>query len=124
MHEIESIIHTCDKAIIDEDFDALMAYYTEDAVLVVTPNQEVKGKVAIKKAFQKIADYFQNGLSVTQKGMHIIETEETALVLAKTVVMAPNRRNEVRNATYVFKKVKDKWYCCVDNSYGHDCIIN
>lgn len=36
-HELRELIKECDKAIKQEDFDTLMNYYTEDAVLVVKP---------------------------------------------------------------------------------------
>jgi ketosteroid isomerase-like protein len=44
------------NAIKNEDFDTLMAYYTDDAVLVVKPGMIAKGKDEIKKAFIAIAN--------------------------------------------------------------------
>ena len=53
--EINILIAAADKAIKEERFDDLMDFYTDDAVLVVKPGLEAKGKEAIKEAFIKIA---------------------------------------------------------------------
>lgn len=47
--QIKDIISACDLAIQNEDFDTLMNYYTEDAVLVVKPGMIARGKEEIKK---------------------------------------------------------------------------
>ena len=52
--------------------------------------------------------------------MMILETGDTALVLATTVVSAQNFPTVERKATYVFRKDRNgRWLCAVDNSYGH-----
>lgn len=122
MHPIEQIIKNCDEAIVSEDFDFLMENYTDNAVLVVQPGVNVVGKKEIRKAFERIATYFQHGLTVEQAGLHVLEAGSTALVLAKTIIKAPNQPPEERKATYVFNKVNDRWLCSVDNSYGHEIL--
>ncbi len=122
MHAIEKIIAECDRAIGAEDFDGLMKHYTEDATLVVTPGNSVIGKEEIRAAFERIAVYFKHGLKVKQSGMKILESSGTALVLAKTIIEAPNQPKEVRQATYVFLKKDEKWLCSIDNSYGHKIL--
>ena len=122
MHIIEQIILECDRAIVAEDFDALLCHYTDDAVLVVQPGMNATGKQEIRAAFQKIAVYFKHGLKVTQDGMEILQTGDTALVLAKTIIEAPNQSTEQRMATYVFTKDDDRWLCSIDNSYGHQIL--
>ncbi len=53
--------------------------------------------------------------------MKILESDDTALVLAKTIVSTPDMPPINRNATYVFKKNPGgNWLCVIDNSYGHD----
>ncbi|QJC90864.1 Ketosteroid isomerase YybH [Bacillus subtilis] len=47
--QIKDIISACDLAIQNEDFDTLMNYYTEDAVLVVKPGMIARGKKKSKK---------------------------------------------------------------------------
>lgn len=37
-HELEQVIKNADRAINNEDFDHLMEFYSEDAILVVKPN--------------------------------------------------------------------------------------
>ena len=75
--EIEELIAAADKAIKEERFDDLKEFYTEDAVLVVKPGLEVKGKEAIKEAFIKIADYFNNSVVPTQGKMLMVEAGDT-----------------------------------------------
>ncbi|WP_321495223.1 DUF4440 domain-containing protein [uncultured Desulfobacter sp.] len=122
-HPIERQIENADKAIIAEDFDTLLDIYTEEAILVVEPGRNAKGKELIRKAFEAIAVYFKNGLQVKQNGMEILESGDTALVLANTVISAPNMPVTERKATYVFNKsANGTWLCSIDNSYGHEII--
>ena len=122
-HPIEIQIEKADRAIVAEDFDALLDIYTDYAVLVVEPGRNAKGKESIRKAFEAIAIYFKNGMQVKQNGMQILESGNTALVLANTVISAPNLPVTERKATYVFNKTPDgKWLCSIDNSYGHEII--
>lgn len=125
-HEIKGVIRECDLAIKQEDFDALMDYYCEDAILVVKPGRIARGKQEIKDAFIKISQYFHNSLVPTQGEMLILEAGDTALVLSQTLLDA--EQNELgfsmdRRATYVFKKnSQGKWLCAIDNSYGTELI--
>lgn len=122
-HPVEIQIEKADKAIVDEDFDLLMSIYTDDAVLVIEPGRNATGKEAILKAFETIAVYFKNGLQVEQKGIEILESHNTALVLANTVISAPGFPATERKATYVFNKSSSGiWLCSIDNSYGHEII--
>ncbi|HJU23840.1 MAG TPA: DUF4440 domain-containing protein, partial [Casimicrobiaceae bacterium] len=74
-----------------------------------------------RRAMEAIAAHFDGTLDVRQAGMVILETGDTALVLAKTHVSADNSPPVERKATYVFKKdVRGRWLCAIDNSYGHD----
>lgn len=120
--EIEELIAAADKAIKEERFDDLKEFYTEDAVLVVKPGLEVKGKEAIKEAFIKIADYFNNSVVSTQGKMLMVEAGDTVLVLSQTLLDAENKESSEysmdRRATYVYRKIDGKWLCAIDNSYG------
>lgn len=119
---IKKLIGEADKAIKEERFDDLMQFYSEDAVLVVKPGLEAKGKKQIKEAFIKIAAYFQNSVVPTQGKMMMIETENTVLVLSQTLLDSTNKDDVEysmdRRATYVYKKVDGQWLCAIDNSYG------
>lgn len=122
-HEIIKQIEKADKAIVDEDFDTLLNIYTDNAILVIEPGRNAVGKDVIRKAFEAIAVYFKNGLQVTQKGMEVLESGNTALVLANTVISAPNMPEITRKATYVFNRDDSGvWLCSIDNSYGHEII--
>ena len=120
--EIKMLIAAADKAIKEEKFDDLMDFYTDDAVLVVRPGLEAKGKEAIKEAFIKIAAYFKNSVVPTQGKMLMIEAGDTVLVLSQTLLDADNKETSEcsmdRRATYVYRKVDGKWLCAIDNSYG------
>ena len=119
-HPLEDLIDGADAAINREDFEALMAVYAEDAILVVKPGRIAIGKAQIREAFEAIAAHFRHGVDVKQTGMKILEAGDTALVLARTVVTAPDQPPTERRATYVFRKDPGgKWLCVIDNSYGH-----
>jgi len=124
-HPVELQIEKADRAIICEDFDTLMDIYSDDAVLVVKPGVNAVGKVEIRKAMEAIAAYFNHSLDVRQAGMKILESGDTALVLAKTVVSASNMPTIERSATYVFKRdPTGSWLCAIDNSYGHELLLS
>ena len=125
LHPIEMKIAEADSAINREDFDALMEMYSDDAVLVVKPGMNAVGKVQIRKAFEAIAAHFNHNLDVKQAGIKILESEDTALVLAKTIVSTPGTPPINRNATYVYKRnAGGNWLCVIDNSYGHELFTN
>ena len=120
--EIKKLISAADKAIKEERFDDLMEFYTEDAILVVKPGLEAKGKKEIKNAFIKIAAYFNNSVVPTQGKMLMIEARDIVLVLSQTLLDA-NKKEDFeysmdRRATYVYRNVNGKWLCAIDNSYG------
>lgn len=122
-HPIALQIEKADKAIVAEDFATLMDIYSNDAILVVMPGVNAVGKDEILEAFKKIAVYFKHGLQVKQNGMKILESGNTALVLANTVVSGPNYPATERKATYVFNRSAEGiWRCSIDNSYGHEVI--
>lgn len=120
--EIQHLIDEADLAIREERFDDLMNFYTDDAVLVVRPGLEARGKEAIKAAFIKIAAYFKNSIEPTQGKMCMLEAGDTVLVLSQTLLDADNKDTSEysmdRRATYVYRKVNGQWLCAIDNSYG------
>ncbi|WP_262110953.1 YybH family protein [Aeromonas sp. Marseille-Q5825] len=122
-HPLRTLIETCDAAISRRDFDALMAFYAEDAALVVKPGMVARGIPAIRRAFTAISDHFDGQLEVTQGAMEVIEGADNALVIMETRLRYPDGEggwiNENRRATYVFRKEADRqWRCTIDNSYG------
>jgi uncharacterized protein (TIGR02246 family) len=120
-HPIALLIEKADKAINEEDFDTVVDLYADDAVLVIKPGMNAAGKAEIRRAMEAIAAHFEHALDVRQAGMVILETGDTALVLAKTLVSANNSPVIERRATYVFRKdIHDRWVCAIDNSYGHE----
>ncbi len=117
------MIAAASDAINREDFDALMDFYTEDATMVVVPGRAANGKEEIRKAYVALAEHFQHTLYITQGDMFIIESGDSALVIAQTSVRANMKSAtptmETRNATYVFRRGDDEqWRCSIDNPYG------
>ncbi|MDX6019303.1 SgcJ/EcaC family oxidoreductase [Scandinavium sp. V105_16] len=126
-HPLRQVIEACDKAISEKDYDALMAYYAEDAALVVKPGMTVQGKEAIRNAFIAIADYFQGQLVVEQGDIQVIEGAGNALVIMETRLRFPGGDGTpveiTRRATYVFRQEDNgRWLCTIDNSYGTELL--
>ena len=122
-HPLEDLIASADTAIVAEDFDALLEFYSDDALLVIKPGMSVTGKASIRKAFERIAEHFGHSVQVQQAEMVVLESCDTALVLAKTVVSASSLPAVTRDATYVFRKDGGgRWRCAIDNSYGHELL--
>lgn len=126
-HELTQVIKAADRAIMAEDFESLMDFYDEHATLVITPGSQASGKAAIRKAFVAIAQHFNHSLQIKQDKMKIIESQDTALVLAEAALDAcgsdGTKISLVRRSTYVFRKDADgKWRCLIDNSYGTELL--
>ncbi|MEN8657129.1 SgcJ/EcaC family oxidoreductase [Marivita sp.] len=123
-HKVLRLIKQADKAITEEDFDTLMDFYADDAVLVVQPGQVARGKAQIKNAFIAIAKHFGNALTVTQGDAQVLEGADAALVIMETLLSIGNAEGPIkRRATYVFRKDHSgAWLCTIDNSYGTDLL--
>jgi len=121
-HPLQALIQAADEAIGREDFDALLEFYTADALLVVKPGLLARGKAQIRQAFVAIAEHFGHNLRVRQGRLEILETGDTALVVAQTLLDTSHGKL-TRRATYVFRREADgAWRCAVDNSYGTDLL--
>ncbi len=126
-HVLKNVIEAADRAIMAENFEAVMDFYDDHATLVVRPGLNAVGKEQIRKAFVAITDHFNHSLKITQEKMNIIESDDTALVIAEAVLDTQGVDGMpmplVRRATYVFRKTADgKWLCLIDNSYGTDLL--
>ena len=122
MEVIKELIKQADLAIKNEDFDHLMDFYSDDAILVVRPGKIARGKKEIKEAFIKIVKYFDNSIVPTQGKMEFLEAGDTVLVISQTLLDANNAQESEysmeRRATYVYRLIDGKWLCVIDNSYG------
>lgn len=123
-HKVLELIKQADLAITAQDFDTLMQFYADDAVLVVQPGQIARGKPEIRKAFVAIAKHFKNLLTVKQGDAQVIEADDTALVIMETLLFLGDKNEPIkRRATYVFQKdPTGGWLCSIDNSYGTDLL--
>lgn len=119
---LKATIQAADRAITAQDYDALMAFYAEDASLVVKPGLIVSGKDDIRRAFMAIAAHFNHSIVVTQGEMRVIPAGDVVLVVMETVLQATDACGAeigmTRRATYVFRRIDGQWRCAVDNSYG------
>ena len=90
---------------------------------MIRPDKHAVGKVQIRSAMEAIAAHFDRSLDVRQAGTVILETVDTALMLARMLVSAKNFPVIERKVTYVFKKdSRDRWLCAIDKSYGHEVL--
>ena len=126
-HPVKKLIEDADKAITSEDFDNLINFYADDAILVIKPGMTASGKDQIRRAFVAIAEYFKHSLVVKQGEMQILQGGSTALVIMETIVEFMDdegkKSSTTRRATYVFREEPDnRWLCVVDNSYGTDLL--
>lgn len=121
-HTIQELIRRADAAIQEERFDDVVKFYTEDAVLVLSPGREAHGKAEIRRAFAAIAEYFNHSLKPSQGNMVFLEAGDTVLVLSQSFVDAPEKGDSAypseRRATFVYRNIDGQWLCAVDNSYG------
>lgn len=128
-HPVKHVIEAADRAIAAEDFDALMDFYADDAILVVKPGLYARGKVEIRQAFVRIADHFNHSITVKQGEMVVIEGDDTALAVSETRLDFVEKNGSptsiTRRGTYIFrKKAAGKWLCVIDNSYGTDLLMS
>lgn len=126
-HPLKTLIKKANRSIEQADWEALMEFYAEDAILVVKPGVVARGKEQIEQVFRRVYEYFHGEMIPGEKEMVVLETGDTALVLAHTFLevplMAISGHPMKRNATYVFRKDEEgKWRCLVDNSYGTSLI--
>jgi uncharacterized protein (TIGR02246 family) len=126
-HPLKALIEAADRAITAEDFDAVMPFYADDAVLVIRPGLNVVGKLAIRRAFDAIAGHFNHSLKVGQGAMVVLEGAGTALVLMESTLdwidEGGAASSAIRRATFVFRRGgDDRWLCAIDNSYGTELI--
>lgn len=100
-----------------------MECYAEHAMLVVRPGILAVGKERIRQAFTAIAEHFAHTLVVEQLSMEVLESVNTALVIALTRISAKGMEPVDRKAIYVFERGLDgRWLCTIDNSYGHELL--
>jgi uncharacterized protein (TIGR02246 family) len=126
-NDLKRLIQAADQAITEEDFDALMDFYAEDATLVIKPGLNARGKDQIRRAFDAIAEHFNHSIVVKQGEIEVIQGGDVALVIMETVLETTDRKRitstVTRRATYVFQRAPNqRWLCIVDNSYGTDVL--
>ena len=125
--ELRNAVAAADAAINREDFEQVMRFYADDAMLVLQPGMIARGKEQIREAFRRIAEHFHHSLQVHQPEMRVLMSGDTALVLARAELRAVLGDGQpwqaTRRSTYVFRRDPQVgWLCLIDNSYGTDLL--
>jgi len=119
-HSLEETVEKLDEAFNRGDIEAVLEFYEDDAAVVVEPGRIVRGKDAIRAAFEFV--FTLNG-TAKQLRMNVIESGDLALFLSKWTFSGtlPDGTPFTREstATCVFRKnAAGNWRCVIDNSYG------
>jgi uncharacterized protein (TIGR02246 family) len=109
-----------DDALERGDFEAVLNFYEDDAVVVVEPNRLARGKKDLREFFTYL---FTLTPSARQIKTRVIESGDIALFISKWVFSGfdgngqPFSREAI--AACVFRKNADeKWRLVIDNSLG------
>jgi uncharacterized protein (TIGR02246 family) len=117
---ISEAVKNLDEAFDQADLQAVLAFYEEDAVLVVEPGRLARGRDELKTFFQRA---FALGGKAVQLETHVIESGDLALFTSRwrfTGVAADGTSfQKDAIATSVFRKGEDGgWRLVIDNAYG------
>jgi ketosteroid isomerase-like protein len=119
-HSLEETVEMLDEAFNRGDIEAVLAFYEDEAVVVVEPGRLARGKVAIRAAFEFV--FSLQGMAKQIK-TNVVESGDLALFLSKWTFTGtlPDGTPFTREstATCVFRKNSGgEWRCLIDNSYG------
>lgn len=119
-NSLKETVEKLDEAFNRRDIEAVLAFYEDDAVVVIEPGRIARGKNEIRAAFEFV--FTLNG-TAKQVKMKTFETDDVALFLSKWTFSAtlPDGTPFMRDATAtcVFRRNSaGKWLCAIDNSYG------
>lgn len=119
-HAIDEIVKKLDEAFAHSDLEAVLAFYEQDAVLVVEPGRLARGKAELERFFSHV---FAMKGRAEQIQTNVLESGDIALFTSKwrfTGTAAdgtPLQKESI--ATSVFRKGNDGlWRMVIDNSYG------
>lgn len=117
---LEETVLEMDEAFNRGDIEAVLNFYDDEAVVVLEPGRVVRGKAALRAAFESI--FSLQGVA-RQIKTHVIETGDIALFISrwnfsgKTPDGAAFSRESI--ATSVFRRQPDGgWRCVIDNPNG------
>jgi uncharacterized protein (TIGR02246 family) len=116
----EEAVKELDQAFARRDIDAVLAFYENDAAVVVKPGHIARGKEELRKFFIQL---FAHKSEAHQLKTHIIESGDVALFISKWRFAGEGpggeRFSRESVATSVFRKGADgKWRMVIDNSVG------
>ena len=119
-NEIDKVVILLDEAFNQKDIDAVLSFYTKDAVVMATPELSITGHDKLRGFF---LDLFKANGHARQIKTHILTTDDTALFTSKWIYECDNGQGERVSregiATTVFKYTADNgWKIIIDNSLG------
>ena len=117
---VELAVAGLDDAFNRRDLDAVLAYYEDDAVLMVEPGRSIAGKDELRGFFEL---FLGSESTARQDVVRVISNGDLALFLSKWTLTTPqpssgeNAQHFV--ATSVFRRGSDgRWRLSIDNSFG------
>lgn len=119
-HGLEETVSLMDEAFNRGDLEAVLQFYDDEAAVVLEPRRTVKGKAALRAAFEAV--FALQGIA-RQIKTHVIESGDTALFISRWNFSGktPDGTSFSREAvaTSVFRRQPDGgWRCVIDNPYG------
>jgi len=116
----EEVVKELDEAFGHADLEAVLAFYEDDAVVVVEPGRLARGKDELTRFFLHV---FALKGTATQIETNVLESGDIALFTSRwrftgtTQDGTPFQKESI--ATSVFRKGKDgRWRMVIDNSHG------
>lgn len=124
MDDLDDVVKELDRAMNNQEFDAVLDSYEEEAILVMEPGRIARGKSEISDFYKYI---FQMDIKASQLTTNMLESGNIALFTSKWVAEGQTQNGEKFSneniATSVFRKGSDgKWRLVIDNSFGPEVL--
>ncbi len=120
MTELDEVVGELDKAVNRGDLEAVLGFYSDDAVMVVQPGQLARGKDELRVVFDRI---LASGVKAKQLRTHVLIAGDFGLFTSRWTLENGDAGGEgsAREfiATSVFRKsANGDWKLVIDNSFG------
>jgi uncharacterized protein (TIGR02246 family) len=117
---IDEAVKKLDEAFGQFDLEAVLAFYEDDAVLVIEPGRLARGREELRAFFKRV---FALKGKAEQMETHVLESGDIALFTSRWrfTGIAPDGTSFQKEsiATSVFRKGEDGgWRMVIDNSHG------
>lgn len=117
---VELAVAGLDDAFNRRDLEGVLAYYEDDAVLMVEPNRSIAGREQLRGFFEL---FLASKSMARQEVVRVIANGDLALFLSRWILTTPLSGAAVDTqhhvATSVFRRGADGyWRLSIDNSFG------